>query len=573
MSAASVPVRMPASRARFALAVLLAAFAVLAARSVYLQSMNTGFLQEKGEARYARVLEVPATRGRIVDRHGEALAISTPVKSVWAIPEDVNATPAQLKSLGALLGQEPRELERRISEAARDFVYLKRQISPEAAERVAALGIPGLYQHSEFRRYYPGGETMAHLIGFTGVDDAGQEGIELAHQQRLAGTPGNRRVIKDRLGRIVEDVESIRAARDGRDLALALDSKIQNLAFGALKGAVEAHRAKAGAIVVLDVRSGEVLALANLPTYNPNNRARLTGAQLRNRVMTDSFEPGSTLKPFTVALAIELGRITPQTPIQTAPGKLTIANYTIHDAHPAGALSAAQVIQKSSNVGVAKIALSLPREEMHELFRRVGFGAAPRLGFPGEAAGRLREAKTWRPVEQATMAYGHGISVSLIQLARAYTVFARDGELAPLSLVKTGMPGAGKPVFSAEVARSVREMLEAAVQPGGTAPRARIVGWRVAGKTGTANKQENGAYAANKYVASFVGFAPVSAPRLVIAVMLDEPAAGQHYGGQVAAPVFAQVMQGALRLLGAPHDAPLAPIELPGEGDEAKENT
>ena len=573
MSAASVPVRMPASRARFALAVLLAAFAVLAARSVYLQSMNTGFLQEKGEARYARVLEVPATRGRIVDRHGEALAISTPVKSVWAIPEDVNATPAQLKSLGALLGQEPRELERRISEAARDFVYLKRQISPEAAERVAALGIPGLYQHSEFRRYYPGGETMAHLIGFTAVDDAGQEGIELAHQKRLAGTPGNRRVIKDRLGRIVEDVESIRAARDGRDLALALDSKIQNLAFGALKGAVEAHRAKAGAIVVLDVRSGEVLALANLPTYNPNNRARLTGAQLRNRVMTDIFEPGSTLKPFTVALAIELGRITPQTPIQTAPGKLTIANYTIHDAHPAGALSAAQVIQKSSNVGVAKIALSLPREEMHELFRRVGFGAAPRLGFPGEAAGRLREAKTWRPVEQATMAYGHGISVSLIQLARAYTVFARDGELAPLSLVKTGMPGAGKPVFSAEVARSVREMLEAAVQPGGTAPRARIVGWRVAGKTGTANKQENGAYAANKYVASFVGFAPVSAPRLVIAVMLDEPAAGQHYGGQVAAPVFAQVMQGALRLLGAPHDAPLAPIELPGEGDEAKENT
>ena len=575
MSAASVPmmVRLPAWRARLAVALLLAAFVVLAGRSVYLQSMRTGFLQEKGEARHARVLDVPATRGRIVDRNGEALAISTPVKSIWAIPEDVQAAPAQLKSLAALLGQDARELARRLADAEREFVYLKRQIAPETAARVAELGIPGIHQQNEYRRYYPGGETMAQVIGFTGVDDAGQEGIELAHQGLLAGAAGSRRVIKDRLGQIVEDVASIRAAQDGRDLTLALDSKIQNLAFGALKSAVEAHRAKAGAIVVLDVRTGEVLALASLPTYNPNNRARLTGAQLRNRVITDSFEPGSTLKPFTVGLALETGRITPQTPIQTAPGTLTIANYTIHDAHPGGTLSAAQVIQKSSNVGAAKIALGLPREEMHALFRRVGFGAAPRLGFPGAAAGRLREAKTWRPIEQATMAYGHGISVSLIQLARAYTVFARDGELAPLSLVKTGVPAEGKRVFSPEVARALRDMLEAAVQPGGTAPRARIAGWRVAGKTGTAHKQENGGYAAHKYVSSCVGFAPVSDPRLVIAVMLDEPSAGQHYGGQVAAPVFSQVMQGALRLLGAPYDAPLAPIELPGEGDEVKENT
>ena len=575
MSAASVPmlVRLPAWRARFALFALLAAFAVLAGRSVYLQSMKTGFLQEKGEARYSRVLEVPATRGRVVDRNGEALAISTPVKSVWAIPDDVNATPAQLNSLAALLSMDPRELGRKFSDAEREFVYLKRQIPPETAVRIAELGIPGIHQQSEFRRYYPGGETMAHVIGFTGVNDAGQEGIELAQQAILAGAAGSRRVIKDRLGRIVEDVESIRAAQHGRDLALALDSKIQNLAFSALKSAVEAHKAKAGAIVVLDVRTGEVLALANMPTYNPNNRARLTGAQLRNRVMTDTFEPGSTLKPFTVGLALETGRITPQTLIQTSPGTLTIANYTIHDAHPGGAMSASQVIQKSSNVGAAKIALSLPRQEMHDMFRRIGFGDAPRLGFPGEAAGRLREAKTWRPIEQATMAYGHGISVSLIQLAHAYTVFARDGELAPLSLVKTGVPAAGKRVFSAEVARSVREMLEAAVQPGGTAPRARIVGWRVGGKTGTAHKQENGGYAAHKYVSSFVGLAPVSDPRLVIAVMLDEPSAGQYYGGQVAAPVFSQVMQGALRLLGAPYDAPLTPIEIPGDGEEAKENT
>jgi len=573
-ASASVPVmvRLPAWRSRVALIALLAAFAVLVGRSVYLQSMKTGFLREKGEARYARVLEVPATRGRITDRNGEALAISTPVKSVWAIPEDVQATPEHLKQLGALLQQDPRELARRFADADRQFVYLRRQIPPETAARVAALGIPGIHLQNEYRRYYPGGETMAHVIGFTGAEDAGQEGIELAHQGQLAGVPGSRRVIKDRLGQIVEDVGAIRGAQDGRDLTLSLDGKIQNLAFGALRSAVEAHRAKAGAIVVLDVRTGEVLALANLPTYNPNNRARLTGAQLRNRVMTDSFEPGSTLKPFTVALAMELGKLTPQTMVQTAPGSLTIANYTIRDAHPGGNMSVAQVIQKSSNVGAAKIALSMPRDEMHAMFRRLGFGAAPRLGFPGEASGRVREAKTWRPIEQATMSYGHGISVSLIQLAHAYTVFARDGELVPLSLLKTdGAPAAGERVFSPEVARALRAMLESAVEPGGTAPRARIVGWRVGGKTGTAHKLENGSYAPHKYVSSFVGFAPLSAPRLVIAVMVDEPSTGVYYGGQVAAPVFAQVMQGALRLLSAPYDAPLAPLEMPDE--EVKEST
>jgi len=573
-----MPVRLPAGRAYFALFALLAAFLVLAGRSAYLQSMKTGFLQQKGEARYARVLEVPATRGRIVDRNGEALAISTPVKSIWAIPEDVEATPEQLKMLAGLLQLDAQTLTRKLSGADREFVYLKRQIPPESAARVAALGIPGIHQQGEFRRYYPGGESMAHVIGFTGVDDAGQEGIELAQESLLAGAAGSRRVIKDRLGQIVEDLRPIRGAQDGRDLTLALDSKIQNIAYGALRAAVEVHRAKAGAIVVLDVRTGEVLALANLPTFNPNNRAKLTGAQLRNRVMTDSFEPGSTLKPFTVGLALETGRITAQTVIPAGPGGLTIGSYTIRDAHAekdgTGGMRASQVIQKSSNVGAARIALLLPRAEMHEMFRRVGFGAAPQLGFPGEAAGRLRPAKTWRPIEQATMAYGHGISVSLIQLAHAYTVFARDGELAPLSLFKTGAAQApGERVFSPDVARELRGMLEAAVQPGGTAPRARIMGWRVAGKTGTAHKQEKGGSAADKYVSSFVGFAPASDPRLVIAVMLDEPSAGQYYGGAVAAPVFSQVMQGALRLMGVPYDAPLTPIELPGEGDEAREST
>jgi len=573
-AAAQGLVRLPVWRARVVLAVFVAAFAVLAARSVYLQAMQTGFLQEKGDARYSRVIEMPATRGRILDRHGDALAVSTPVKSVWAIPADAPATRAERRKLATLLGVSLRELERKLADTSRDFVYLKRQVSPETAEAIERLGMTGVHHHTEFRRYYPAGEVTAHLLGFTGIDDAGQEGVELAHQASLGGLPGSRRVLKDRLGRIVEDVESIRAAQAGRDLMLSVDSKIQSLAYAALKGAVDLHRAKAGALVVLDVQTGEVLALANTPSYNPNNRARLSGAQLRNRVITDLFEPGSTLKPFTVALAIESGKVTPRTLIPTSAGRMTMANYTIRDLHPAAAMTVSQVLQKSSNVGAARIALALPRETMWDLFRRVGFGAVPELGFPGAAAGRLRHYKTWRPIEQATMAYGHGISVSLLQLARAYTVFARDGELVPITLVKSGAAAAAsEKVLSAEAARAVRGMLEAAVQPGGTGPRARIMGWRVAGKTGTAHKQENGAYAADKYLASFVGFAPASAPRLVVAVMIDEPAAGEHYGGTVAAPVFAQVMQGALRLLGVAHDAPLVPLEQPGEGEEAKEST
>ena len=563
-------VRLPVWRARLVLIALGAGFAVLAGRAVYLQAMRTDFLQEKGDARYSRVLEIPATRGRILDRHGEALAVSTPVKSIWAIPADIQAPSAERRKLAALLSMPRNDLEKRLSDSSRDFVYLKRQVPPETAAAVQALGLKGIHDHPEYRRYYPGGEVTAHVIGFTGVDDSGQEGVELAHQAILGGRPGSRRVIRDRLGRIVEDVESIRAAQDGSDLSLSIDSKIQSLAFGALKSAVERHRAKAGAVIALDVRTGEILALANAPSFNPNNRARLNGAQLRNRVITDLFEPGSTLKPFTIALALESGKLSGSTIVQTAPGRLTLAKYTIRDVHPAPSMSVGEVLARSSNVGSAKIALGLPREAMWDFFRRVGFGTAPELGFPGAAAGKLRHYKSWRPVEQATMGYGHGLSLSLAQLARAYTVFARDGELVPLTLVKTGALASGEKVLSAETARAVRAMLELAVQPGATGPRARIMGWRVAGKTGTAHKQENGAYAPDKYLASFVGLAPVSAPRLVVAVMIDEPAAGEHYGGAVAAPVFGQVMQGALRLLGVPHDAPLV---APGEGDALKEST
>jgi len=451
-------------------------------------------------------------------------------------------------------------------------VYLKRQVPPEVADRIAAMKLPGVYQSREYRRYYPAGETAAHVVGFTDVDEVGQEGIELAFQEALAGRAGSRRVIKDRLGQIVEDVESVRPARDGRDVVLALDARIQSLAYRELKRAVEAHRAKGGGIVVLDVGTGEVLALANLPSYNPNNRARLTGEQVRNRAVTDQFEPGSTLKPFTVALALESGHVSPLTTIQTAPGSLTIGPATIRDAHPAGALTVEQVIQKSSNVGAAKIALALPAESIWGMFDGIGLGAAPRLGFPGEALGKVRPYKTWRPIEQATMSYGHGISVSLVQLARAYTVFARDGELVPLSLVKVDNPPAGKPLLSQKTAVAVRHMLELAVEPGGTAPRARIMGYRVAGKTGTAHKQEHGGYVPDKYHSSFVGFAPASRPRLVVAVMIDEPGAGQYYGGQVAAPVFSQVMAGALRLLGVAPDAPMKPIETPSGALEVRES-
>jgi cell division protein FtsI (penicillin-binding protein 3) len=566
-------VRLPAWRARALLGAMLLGFSALVLRAGYLQAVNTGFLQEKGDARYSRVLDVPATRGRILDRQGEALAVSTPVKSIWAIPADVEPAREPRRKLAALLGMSAAELERKLNDESRDFVYLKRQVPPETAAAIERLKVPGVYEQQEFRRYYPAGEVTAHIIGFTGVDDAGQEGVELAYQDWLAGRPGSRRVIKDRLGRVVEDVESIRAAQDGRDLTLSIDSKIQSLAYSALRDAVRQHKAKAGALVALDVRSGEILALVNVPSFNPNNRARLTGTQLRNRAVTDLFEPGSTLKPFTIAAALETGRVTPRTPIATDSGRMTLARYTIRDTHPAPVLTVAQVIQKSSNVGAAKLALAMPAEVMWDLFRRVGFGTAPELGFPGAAAGKLRPYRSWRPIEQATMAYGHGISLSLVQLARAYTIFARDGELVPLTLVKTGAEVSGEKVLSAQTAREMRAMLELAVQPGGTGPRARIMGYRVAGKTGTAHKQENGGYAAHKYIASFVGLAPASAPRVVVAVMIDEPSSDDYYGGSVAAPVFAQVAQGALRALGVPHDAPLEPLDMPADVDGAREST
>jgi cell division protein FtsI (penicillin-binding protein 3) len=559
---------LPRWRANLLLLVLGAWFIGLAGRALWLQALNNDFLQRKGESRYSRVVEIGASRGMIVDRNNEPLAISTPVESVAASPADVDADPAALRRLAQLLGIGNEELRARLADTRREFVYLKRQLPPDQAERVVQLGIPGVFLQREHRRYYPAGEVMSHIIGFTGVDDRGQEALELAFEETLAGNPGSRRVIKDRLGRIVEDVESIRVPQNGQQLRLSIDARIQYLAFRELRSAVAAHRAKAGGIVVLDVATGEVLAMANMPTYNPNNRGKLDAQRMRNRTVTDLFEPGSTLKPFTAAAALEAGLFKPGTVIQTAPGQLTIGSRTIRDAHPQGALTVAQIIQKSSNVGTAKMGLAMPSEMLWGLFSRVGFGAPPRSGFPGEVSGRLRAHNTWRPIEQATMSYGYGISVSLLQLARSYTVFASDGVLYPVTLLKRDGPAQGTRVISAQTALAVRQMLELAAQPGGTAPGAQVSGYTVAGKTGTAHKLEGRGYAANRYVSSFVGMAPASKPRIIIAVMIDEPSAGQYYGGAVAAPVFSQVAAGTLRFLAVPPDAPgkatmLAPEDAP----------
>ncbi|MBA2659714.1 MAG: penicillin-binding protein 2 [Nitrosospira sp.] len=560
MTSKHVPrIVLPAGRSRLLVAFLLLGLVGLTGRAAYLQGMHNGFLQQKGESRYSRVLEMSAHRGMITDRHGEPLAISTPVESVWASPQDTNGTPQQLKKLADLIKMDIEEIRKRLRGSPdgprRDFVYLARHLSPEVSAKVVELNVPGVFLKREYRRYYPAGELTAHMLGFTDLDDKGQEGIELALQDELAGKSGSRRVIKDRKGRVVEDVESIRAPKSGQNIALSIDSKIQYLAYRELKQAVEINKAKAGGIVVLDAQTGELLALVNLPAYNPNNRKRESGGRARNRALTDVFEPGSTLKPFTIAAALEAGGIKPDTIFETAPGTFSIGKTTIRDAHKEDSLTVAQVIQKSSNIGSAKIALSLPPQTLWEMLSESGFGTSTGSGFPGEVSGRLRPYRSWRPIEQATMSYGHGIAVSLLQLARAYTLFSAEGELKPISLVRLDAPVAGKRVISRDTALAVSKMLEMVAQPGGTALKAQVNGYRVAGKTGTAHKLEGNGYAKNRYLSTFVGYAPASSPRFVIAVMLDEPSAGQYFGGAVAAPVFSRVMEGALRMLNVPHDA------------------
>ncbi len=548
----------PVWRSKFIVAAIALAFVGLAGRAVYIQVIANDFFQRQGEVRFARTLALPANRGRILDRNGVVLASSIPVPSIWAIPEDVDRDPQNLKKLAKLLGMSMPELNKKL-EDDKSFVWLKRQVDESVGKEIEALKIKGIYQRKEYKRQYPEGEAAAHVVGFTNIEDLGQEGMELAFNKELGGRDGSRRVIKDRMGRAVEDLGEQVAPVDGRDLQLSIDSKVQFFAYESIKEAVLKHKAKAGGIVVLDVHTGEVLALANYPSYVPDKRVNLNGEQLRNRTLTDSFEPGSTMKPFVIGLALNTKRVTPETQVQTAPGRLTIGSATISDSHAHGMLTVNEVIQKSSNIGTAKIALQMPAREMWEMFSSVGFGQKPQVPFPGAVSGRLRPYKSWRPIEQATMSYGYGLSVSLMQLAHAYTLFGRNGDIVPLSMLKVSGPVAGQQVFDPKVAEQVRYMLHLVVGPGGTAPKAQTMGYSVGGKTGTANKQEGHGYAAKKYRGVFAGLAPIDAPRIAVAVMIDEPTNGQYFGGDVAAPVFSQTVQQTLRVLGVPPDMTVKP--------------
>ena len=551
--------RTPVWRSKFIVGAIALGFVGLAGRAVWIQVLGNDFFQKQGEVRFARTLELPANRGRILDRNGLMLATSVPVPSIWAMPEDIERDRKKLSQLAKLLELPLADLEKKLEDDDRSFVWLRRQVDEEVAQRVAALNVKGVYQRKEYQRQYPEGEAAAHVVGFTNVEDQGQEGMELAFNKELAGRPGSRRVIKDRLGRIVEDVGEQVPPVDGRDLQLSIDSKVEFFAYQKLRDAVIENKAKAGSVVVLDVASGEVLALANYPSYAPNRRHNLTGAQLRNRALTDTFEPGSTMKPFVISLALEKGLVRPETTIQTAPGRLTIGGSTISDSHAHGLLTVNEIIQKSSNIGTVKIAMQMQPREMWEMFSQVGLGQKPQLPFPGAVSGKLRAYKTWRPIEQATMSYGYGLSVSLFQLAHAYTVFARDGDLAPVTLIKSGDTAAGVRVIDAATAQAVRHMLHLVTLSGGTAPKAQTMGYSVGGKTGTAYKQEGKGYAAKKYRGVFVGLAPIEKPRIVVAVMIDEPTAGKYFGGDVAAPVFSATVQQTLRMLGVQPDMNVKP--------------
>ena len=549
----------PPWRSRFVVLLVGAAFAVLLGRAVYVQIFATEFYQAEGEKRFVHKQALPAHRGRILDRNGLVLASSVAMPTVQVEPRHFVADAAQRKALAGLLGMTPAELADRLSgNGTAHTVTLRRHVDEPVWQQIKALKLKGVQEVREYQRRYPEGESAAHVVGFTNIDDIGQEGIELGFQQQLLGKSGQRTVVRDRLGRVVEDVGDQASPVNGRDITLSIDSKVQFFAFQRVREAVKEHGARAGSVVVLDVTTGEVLALANYPSFDPAKRQNLSGAQLRNRALTDIFEPGSTMKPFTAALSLDTGRVTPSTVIQTAPGRITITGSTITDAHPHGALTVSEVIQKSSNVGTVKMAMQIPPREAWEMYTAIGLGQKPRIDFPGAVTGRLRPYKTWRPIEQATMSYGYGLSASLFQLARSYTVFARDGELMPVTMLRQDQPQHGQRVVSPETARQVREMLRLAAGPGGTAPKAQAMGYSVGGKTGTARKQEGKVYT-TRYRAWFVGLAPAVNPRIVVAVMVDEPTKGVYYGGEVAAPVFSQVVQQTLRMMNVAPDIEVKP--------------
>jgi len=554
--------RTPVWRSKLVVSALALGFVGLGARAAYIQVFNNDFFQRQGEVRYSRTLELPANRGRILDRNGLILASSVPSPSIWALPEEVELDEAQRASLAKLLELPLAELNKKLADEDKSFVWLKRHVEPERAKQIAEAGFKGIYQRTEFKRQYPEGEAAAHVVGFTNVEDKGQEGIELLYNSTLLGRAGSRHVIKDRLGQSVEQVGESVPPVSGKDVQLSIDTKVQFFAYQKLRDAVVNNRAQAGSIVVLDANTGEVLALANYPSYNPEKRLNLNGSQLRNRALTDTFEPGSVMKPFTIGLALESGRVKTSTIIDTAPGSVTITGATIRDSHPHGALTVEQVIQVSSNVGTTKIAMQMPASEMWETFSGAGFGQKPQIEFPGAVPGKLRPYKTWRPIEQATASYGYGLSASLFQMVRSYTVFSHEGQIIRATLLKNDEPAVGIPVFSADTAAKVRKMLQMAAGPGGTGPKAQTAGYSVGGKSGTAYKQIGKGYGSEgnrKYRSWFVGMAPVDKPRIIVGVMLDEPSAGKYFGGEVAAPVFSETVQQTLRVMGVQPDISIRP--------------
>jgi len=542
------------------LSLLIFAGSALIWRAVDQQIFETDFLKSEGQRRHLRIVEVPAHRGMITDRAGEPLAISTPVDSVWANPWVLAPERFALAPLAGVLGMKSGDLRQLLARRSdRSFVYLKRRINPDRAEKLKAVldkhHIEGVDLQREYRRFYPSGEVFAHVVGFTDVDDRGQEGLELSYENWLRGIPGRKRVIRDGQARVVRDVESIQAPVTGRDLALSLDRRLQFLAYRELKAAVRHNKAKSGSAVILDAKTGEVLAMVNQPAYNPNRSKAGRRDRYRNRALTDVFEPGSTMKPFTVAAALESGRYEPTTLIDTRPGVIKVGRYKVRDDRDFGLIDVATIISKSSNVGASKIAMDLSGERLWSFFSSLGFGESADTGFPGEASGQLTPARRWAKIDQATLSFGYGLSVTPTQLAGAYAVIAADGVRRPVSLLRVDRPPQEERVMSRKTARAVRGMMQAVVSAEGTAPAAAVAGYRVAGKTGTVKKSISGGYADDRYMAIFAGMAPASDPRLVMVVMIDEPSAGQYYGGQVAAPVFSRVMAGALRLLNIAPDA------------------
>jgi cell division protein FtsI (penicillin-binding protein 3) len=562
----------PPWRSRFLVALVGLSFAGLLCRALYIQVIGTDFYQKKGEERYLHKQQLPASRGQILDRAGQVLAASVAVPSFWAIPKEVDADADKRAQLAKILGLSPAELAKKLDPDT-NFVWLARLADEDTANKLKDLKLKGVFMDREYRRKYPEGESAAHVVGFTNIEDRGQEGTELAFQDQLIGRPGSRMVLRDRLGRVVDDAGDAEAPVNGQQVQLSIDSKIQFFAYQRVREAVLENKAKAGSVVVVDGQTGEVLALANYPSYDPAHRQNLSGEQLRNRAVTDTFEPGSTMKPLVVAESLQQGRVTPDTVINTAPHSVTIAGWSPSDTHPHADLAIWQVIQKSSNIGAARLGLMMQPREMYDMYTAVGLGQRPQIKFPGAVSGRLRPYKNWRPIEQATMSYGYGLSASLLQLARAYTVFTHDGEVLPLTMAKLG-PGEvpqGQRVFSAKVVGEVRQMLQTVVTKEGTAPEAQTPGYTVGGKSGTAYKQEGRGYATNKYRSWFVGIAPINQPRLVVAVMIDEPSAGAHYGGAVSGPVFSQVVAQSLRLMNVAPDLEVKSQIVAGSGGAARQ--